>query len=420
MKRSVLGSVCLLLLLAGGSAGAVLSHPGPPSPDGGEEMFRRIRRAVLKEDEETLYQLAREDPWGFREVSNQLADLAVKNDSDGNADDSAAALVVAGHLAAIYLQTTGDTSLARRVRAMTAWNHQQMHQRALVDDLLSRVESQNPPRVRQLEEALPICRQLGDDRCLGILEGSLGLLRQRRGDGEAAALDYQRAAQAFKKGGELRRLRDAHLARGQLLLESARLQAAAESLGAATAVSEQIGDAQGEVGALFLLSEALSRSQRRERALSALYRARQVSLEAGFDALAARAILMAARLRGGDAPLPGAAADYQAAGRLAAKAHDLDTAFEAYGAAARALAMDGRNNEGLDAVEKALSAARLGDNRAATGGLLLLASELYGRLGDWDRALRRVNTAIALLRTKNDDVALMQALALKGTTLLQA
>jgi len=128
-----------------------------------EDYFRLVRRAVTDEDEEALFDLARGAPWAFREVTNQLADLAMRQGGDEAAEESVGGFtryLISGHLASVYWHVTDDPTLPERLRRMRDWSPQDMREWRKAADLLEQVGSETPPRPRQLEKALAICRRV--------------------------------------------------------------------------------------------------------------------------------------------------------------------------------------------------------------------------------------------------------------------
>ncbi len=437
MTRGALNAWLLALALlaapvcsGAGAAPVPAGAAAMPGQAGGaeDEFFRRVRRAVTSEQTEALYALAVEDPWSFREVTHQLADLAMRqtgaapggSEGDGSGDEGLSRFLIAGHLAAIYMQMTEDITLAQRLKVMQAWSPSQVQARVAVDDLLAATGGTAPPSPRELEKSANTCRELGDLRCAGLVDGALGQTLERLGHADPAVLHYEKAAAAFRAGGELPRLRDALLARGQLLLDTARPGPAAESLGAAAAVSEQIGDAEGEIGSLILLAEAQVASGQTSRAFDVLSRARQIAFDAGLPVLAAQVILERARLRDADGARPTSAADYEAAGRLAEQGRALPLVAEAYLNAARIHAAAGATARGAEVIEKAVAAARLGGLSDQLGELLFLAGELHGDLDDWERAVTRYRDAAAHFARRGDDGAEARARQHLGAALLEA
>ncbi|MFQ5671102.1 MAG: tetratricopeptide repeat protein [Acidobacteriota bacterium] len=405
------------------------TRPAPPPAFSAKEsdagsadkpLFRQIREAVTSEDEATLFTLVREQPWAFREVTHQLADLAVKQGAQATAGEAFTRLVVAGHLAAIYLQETGDRSLADRLQRIMSWTGYDMRDRTKVDDLLDRLGTDSPPSIHELEKGVKVCRELQDPRGTGLAEAALGQMFQQKQQTEMASLHYQRAADAFRRGGDLRRLRDAQLARGQLLLDAGRSKAAVDPLGGAAAVSEQVREPDVQVGCLLLLAQALGDSGERERAFRILSQARKISFAADLPQLGARAIILRATLRDGNETAPASANDYEAAARLAEQAMDLGLVTEAYFRAARIRFQIGENHQAAELGEKALAAARLAGLTHRMGALLLLSAEIYADLGEWERALRRLREAEKVYGDLGEARGRAEALVQLGTTYFQA
>ena len=385
--------------------------------------FREIRQAVTDEDEERLFVLARADPWAFREVTNRLADLALNQTLDSNDRDAIGGynrFVVAGLLASIYLQVTEDRTLADRLRFMRDWTPADLEERRAVDELMARADMDPSVSVRDLEKSVTTCRRLQDERCVGMLHGSAGSLLERGGHPQMAGLHYEKAAEAFRHAGELPRLRDALLARGQLLLGERHYAMAADALGAAGAIAEAVNDPAAQAGSLLLLGEALVADGRLSQALAALARSRDVALAADLPVLAARAIVVRTGLRDAEGPMAGTATDYEVAARLAEKGQDRILVSRAYLEAARAHAAVGDPEVGAADIEKALAAARLAGFQEGLEGMLLLSAEFHGRIGDVTRALRRVDEAITFFRAGDDRAGEARANEQKGSILLEA
>jgi tetratricopeptide (TPR) repeat protein len=388
-----------------------------------EEYFRLVRRAVTDEDEEGLFELARAAPWAFREVTNQLADLAMRQGGDEVAEESVGGFtryLISGHLASVYWHVTNDPTLPERLRRMRDWSPQDMREWRSAADVLEQVASDEPPRPRQLEKAMGICRRLGDLRLTGMILGALGDVLQRAGHREAAVLNFEKAAEVLREAGELPRLSNALVIKGQILLGMDRYAPAAEALGAAAAISEQVGDEAGRIGALLILAEALEAGGRRDRAFEVLSEARDASFREDLPGFAARAIIMRTRMRDPDVVLPSMAIDYEAAARLAERAGDLDTVAQAYLNAARIHAATGEDARAAEVIEKAVSAKRLSDDESGLEGMLMLAGDLHARLEDWDRAVNRLRDARGLYEAMGDREGLARAQEALGTTLLEA
>ncbi len=274
--------------------------------------------------------------------------------------------------------------------------------------------------MRDLEKAIPICQRLEDDRCVGMLHGSMGDFLANANRPVMSALNFEKAAEAFRRAGELPRLRDALLSRGQVLLTHGDYAEAATDLGAAAAVSQRVGDRPARVGSLLLLAEALMSDNRRQPALDALAAARNDAIAADRPLLAARAILLRTSIRDSDGPTAGTAPDYEAAARLADKGGDLLLVSSAYLEAARAHAQVGDPASGAEDIEKALAAARLAGVDEDLPVMLLLAGDLHGRVEDWERAVRRLDEAARRFRESADAAGVARALEQKGATLLEA
>jgi tetratricopeptide (TPR) repeat protein len=408
--------MALSVLLAGGGV------PAQPIETEEDEYFRLVRRAVTDEDEEALYLLARDAPWAFREVTNRLADLAMRQGGEESADESVggfARYLISGHLAAVYWQVTDDPTLAERLRRMRDWSPADMRQWRSAAEALEQMGSATLPRPRQLEKAHGICRRLGDIRCAGMIQGALGDLLLQAGQRDVAVLHFEKAAEALREAGEMPRLRDALVIKGQILLEMERYAPAAEALGAAAAISDQVGDVPGRIGALLILAEALGAGGRRERAFEVLSEARDTSFREGLPGFAARAIIMRTRMRDPEASLPSSAIDYKAAARLAEKAGDLSTVARAYLNAARIHAATGADAQGAEVIEKAISAMRLSGEEGGLETLLMLAGDLHGRLEDWDRALDRIREADRRFESEGNRRGMARAREALGTTLLE-
>jgi tetratricopeptide (TPR) repeat protein len=413
-------TVCCFILAAGLAGGAT---PAQAPADLEDEYFRLVRRAVTDEDEEALYELARNAPWAFREVANHLADLAIRQVGEEEPSDAVGGFtryIISGHLASIYWQVTEDPTLAERLRRMRDWSPEDMREWRGAIDLLEQVTAATPPRPRQLEKALGVCRRLGDLRCTGMIQGALGDLVLRAGQRDAAILHFEKAAEALREAGEMPRLRDALVARGQVLLGLGRYGGAAEDLGAAAAISGQVDDKVGRIGALLILAEALDGDGRRQRAFEVLSEARDAAFQDDLPGFAARAIIMRTRMRDPEGSLPSSAIDYEAAARLAEQAGDLDTVARAYLNAARIHAAAGEDARGAEVIEKAISAIRLSDSERGLEVMLMLAGELHARLEDWDRAVNRIREADRLLESKGDREGMALAREALGTTLLEA
>jgi tetratricopeptide (TPR) repeat protein len=388
-----------------------------------EEYFRLVRRAVTDEDEEALFDLARGAPWAFREVTNQLADLAMRQGGDEAAEESVGGFtryLISGHLASVYWHVTDDPTLPERLRRMRDWSPQDMREWRKAADLLEQAGSETPPRPRQLEKALAISRRLGDRRLTGMIQGALGDLLQREGHPDAAVLHFEKAAEVLREAGELPRLSDALVIKGQILLDLERYAPAAEALGAAAAIAEQVGDEPGRIGTLLILAETLEAGGRRERAFDVLSEARDASFREDLPGFAARAIIMRTRMRDPEVVLPSMAIDYEAAARLAERAGDLDTVAQAYLNAARIHATTGEDARAAEVVEKAISARRLSHDDRGLEGMLMLAGDLHSRLEDWERALTRLREADGMFESKGDRRGMARTREALGTTLLEA
>ncbi|MCZ6599321.1 MAG: tetratricopeptide repeat protein [Acidobacteria bacterium] len=395
----------------------------PFAQSGADNFFRLVRRAVTDENEAELIRLVRRDPWGFRQVINRLADLALAQmpaEDEGRSLGGYNRFVVSGLLAGIYMEETGDTTLAQRLRRMRSWTHEDFLERRRINILLAGAHEEDKPPLRALEKAVPACQRLEDDRCVGMLHGALGDFLEKAHRPVMAALNFEKAAEAFRQACALPRLRDALLARGQLLLVHGDHAEAATDLGAAAAVSQRVGDRPARVGSLLLLAEALMAAGRRQPALDALAEARNVAISADLPLLAARAILLRTSIRDKAGPTAGTAPDYEAAARLAEKGRDLLLASSAYLEAARAHAQVGDPARGAEDIEKALSAARLAGMEDGLPAMLLLAGDLHGRVEDWERAVRRLDEAARRFRESSDDAGAARALEEKGTTLLES
>ncbi|MFQ5719519.1 MAG: tetratricopeptide repeat protein [Acidobacteriota bacterium] len=402
-----------------GATGAIAAVPSGQDSDAGS-LFVQVRRAVTSGDDERLYDLARTDPWGFREVVNHLGDLVVEQGGRQAAADAFVSAFVAGHLAAIHLQATGDHSLADRLRRILDWSGRDMARRAEVDDLLSRVESPAPPLPRDLEKAAHVCERLSDQRCLGLVRAGIGRLHERAGRSAMAILWYERAVPAFRQAGEMGRLRNALLSSGQLLLSAGQAGDAARSLGAAATISAEIGDPGGQAATLVILGEALGARGSRDRALAALTEARRIAIDHQLPGVAADAILLRATLRDEKGALPASAEDYLAAARLAQQAGNLGTVVKALMRGGTILLHAGETGRAAETIDRGLSAARLGHLDADVLALLLLGAELDAQLDDFDRAIRRLQEALELVRGSGEPAREARVLELFGTTLLEA
>jgi tetratricopeptide (TPR) repeat protein len=390
---------------------------------GDDDFFRLVRKAVTDEDETELIRLVRLDPWGFRQVTDRLADLALDQmpaQDEGESLGGYNHLVVTGLLASIYLEVTGDKTLAEQLRRMRAWTHEDLLERRRINTLLATAHEGVKPPLRALEKAIPTCERLQDDRCVGMLYGSLGDFLEKADRPVMAALNFEKAAEAFRRAGALPRLRDALLSRGQVLLGYGDHAESASDLGAAAAVSQQVGDTQAHVVSLLLLAEAVMADGRRQPALDALAQARNVAISADLPLLAARAILLRTGIRDKAGPTTGTAPDYEAAARLAEKGGDLPLVSSSYWEAARAHARVGNPARGAEDIEKALAAARLSGVEDGLPAMLLLAGDLHGRVEDWERAVRRLAEASQRFREAGDQEGVARALEQKGTTLLEA
>jgi len=387
-----------------------------------DDYFRLIRRAVTDEDRTELTRLARLDSWRFRQVTNRLADLAMAQMPEMDGDRSLGGynrFVISGVLASIYMEVTGDKTLARQLRRMRDWTHEDLLERRRINSLLATAHEEGEPPLRALERAIPVCRRLEDDRCVGMLHGSLGALLEAAHRPVMASLNFEKAAEGFRRAGELPRLRDALLSRGQLLLAHGDNAEAATDLGAAAAVSRRVGDMPTSVGSLLLLAEALVGDDRRQPALDALAEARDLAITADLPILAARAIMLRTGIRDQAGPTAGTAPDYEAAARLAEKGGNLLLVSRAYLEAARANARVGDPAQGAEDIEKALAAARLAGVDNGLPVMLLLAGDLHGRVKDWERAVRRFDEAARRFGEFEDDEGVARALEQKGTTLLE-
>ena len=393
-----------------GIAGSTVPTPpaAPPS------LSDRLRHAIAISDTKTILALTHEDPWGVREVANQLADLAMHESAEapeGALDEQALRpLVLAGHLAAVYRDETGDETLADRVRRMARWSPEEKVERAGVDDALAAVETAEPPSAAVLEAGLEICRRLGDGRGLGLVHGGLGRLLERQGRLPEAADSFAAAAETLRAAGELRWLRDAQLSRGQILLRLQRAEAAAEVLDSAASLGAQLQDPAGRVGALFLLAEALRANGKEAGALAALTEARRTAINADLPGLAARAIMQRTMIRDGAAVGAGAAPDALAAARLAEEAGDLDLTALAWRWAARLYLEAPDLERAGEAAGKALAAARLGKSGSGEREALLLAADVDARSGLTERALRRLHECADAARAAGDRERLLDAL----------
>ena len=391
--------------------------------ESGDPFFRQVRKAVSDENIQELHLLARFDPWSFREVTNRLADLALNQTLEKDEADVLGGynrFLVAGLLAGIYLEETGDRSLPERLHHMREWSPEDVEQRRQINTLLESSAGADPPSPRQLEKATGQCQALKDERCLGMVHGALGHLLETRGHVDAAALNYERAGQAFRRAGEFPRLRDALLSRGQLLLDGGHHADAAADLGSAAAVAENLDDPVGRAGSLLLLAQALVSQGLREQALQALAAARDTALGADLHVMAARAILIRTALRDGGESIGRSAADYEAAARLAEKGQDRVIVSKAYLEAARAHSAGGDPVKGAADIEKALAAARLAGIEDDIAVMLLLAADLHNSAGDLPRALRRLDEARGLYRDSGSAAGQARALEQKGTLLLEA
>jgi tetratricopeptide (TPR) repeat protein len=407
-------SMAVCLLLAG-----VIS----PAQESGDPFFLQVRKAVSEENVQGLHLLARMDPWSFREVTNRLADLALNQTLEEEENDVLGGynrFLVAGLLAGIYLEETGDRSLAERLHSMREWSEEDVEERRQINLLLEATDEEDHPAPRQLEKAVARCQALEDDRCVGMVHGALGHLLEMQGHADAAALNYERAGQAFRRARELPRLRDALLSRGQLLLENGHYADAAADLGSASAVAEELGDPVTRTGSLLLLAQALVRQGQREQALHALAAARDTALAANLHVLAARAILIRTGLRDGGEPIARSARDYEAAARLAEKGQDRVIVSKCYLEAARAHNAGGDPVQGAADIEKALAAARLAGIEGDIPVMLLLAADLHSNADDLPRALRRLDEAWKLYLEAGNLAGQARALEQKGTLLLEA
>ena len=108
---------------------------------------------------------------------------------------------MAGLLVGVYLDETGDELLWERLQNMRTWSQEDLEERRKINDMLSTVMGEEPPSPRQLEKAAASCQRLADDRCVGMVHGALGSLLERRGHVDAAALNFERAGQAFRRAG---------------------------------------------------------------------------------------------------------------------------------------------------------------------------------------------------------------------------
>ena len=402
-----------------------LAEPAVPAPrPAAPSLSDRLRQAIAISDTKTVLALTHEDPWGVREVANQLADLAMHESAQapgGPLDDQALRpLVIAGHLAAVYRDETGDESLAERIRRMVAWSPKEKVERAGVDEALAAVETSEPPPVAVLETGLEICRRLGDGRGTGLVYGARGRLLERQGRLPEAAESFAAAAETLRAAGELRWLRDAQISRGQILLRLQRAEAASEVLDSAASLGTQLGDPAGRVGALFLLAEALLAKGSETGALAALTEARRTAINAELPGLAARAIMLRTMIRDGAAVGASAAPDALAAARLAEEAGDLDLTAMAWRWAVRLFLEMPDLERAAEAAGKALAAARLGKSGAGEREALLLAADVDARSGLTDRALRRLRECAEAARQAADRERLLDALERLGLLLFGA